>query len=642
MVKINLGQIATGAMQQWLKDDDARINAAAKKRAIEDEQAWQKKKMSIQHGYRLEQIDAQEKLKKQKESTTDVVDPNFAYANMPVDTHKHLEALGVPFWARNKHQATSFGTGKLAAQSKAAHYELIAQRISQDIMKNPDRRGYHSNVVNQLLLAASANFSGGDMLGSKVTERGDIVQRILTQDSYKGLSALATLYQKDSSTVSASRQYFSLFEHGSQIPIEGLSEPLRKIVARTKPFSHSSRIKRLSPTLSSSIKVEYQDVDVEGQPIGKEPSVFLKEPQEIKYNVTLGSVPPEIARTALQGITDLDHNNLDGHHLAYGGVNYGGKAFEALKDNIVKDVADNKLANEEIRDDRNTVNTLNWASNLVLLGKRNFQGSIVSRDGRHFTRETDPAPTDRVKYAIEAHTASRDLIEGLDKAIELNKSLDKIMGKKGFPAGKISQIENILSSFTAIVGVFGDSSDEAFDKSFSEARIDREFADLGTKSNAQLRDFVKNSVNKIRNQRNTVPFKLKDDENYLRISREYSFIKTRLIFMVAKQLQGRGGRVSDADFKNVAASFGESMFGTIPTERYAFEGLRAMTEKQYVYNYYAQMPRITSLTTLEDLTNRAVKLKQAISENAKSAIQDREISGAPSTEATEKDTTWQN
>jgi hypothetical protein len=641
MVKINLGQIATGAMQQWLKDDDARINAAAKKRAIEDEQTWQKKKMEIQHRYKMKQIDAQEKLKKQKESTTDVVDPNFAHANMPVDTHKHLEALGVPFWARNKEQARSFGTGKLAAQSKAAHYELIAQHISQDIMKNPDRRGYHSNVVNQLLSAASANFSGGDMLGSKVTERGDIVQRMLTQDSYKGLSALATLYQKDSSTVSASRQYFSLFEHGSQIPIEGLSEPLRKIVARTKPFSHSSRIKRLSPTLSSSIKVEYQDVDVEGQPIGKEPSVFLKEPQEIKYNVTLGSVPPEIARTALQGITNLDHNNLDGHHLAYAGVNYGGKAFEALQDNIVKDVADNKLANEEIRDDRNTVNTLNWASNLVLLGKRNFQGSIISQDGRHFTLNTDTAPTDRVKYAIEAHTASRDLIEGLDKAIELNKSLDEIMNERGIPVGKITQIESILSSLTAIVGVFGDSSDKAFDKSFSEERIDREFADLGTKSNEQLRNFVKASVAKVKTQRATAARK-SEDENYLRISREYSFIKTRLIFMVAKQLQGRGGRVSDADFKNVAASFGESMFGTVPTERYAFEGLRAMTEKQYVYNYYAQMPRITSLTTLEDLTNRAVKLKQAISENAKGAIQDREISGAPSTKATEKDTTWQN
>ena len=630
MVKINLGQIATGAMQQWLKDDDARINAAAKKRAIEDEQTWQKKKMEIQHGYKMKQIDAQEKLKKQKESTTDVVDPNFAHANMPVDTHEHLKALGVPFWARNKHQATSFGTGKLAAQSKAAHYELIAVHITQDIMKNPDRRGYHSNVVNHLLSTASANFSGGDMLGSKYTEKGKIINRVLTEDSYKNLSALAALYHKD--LKAASGQYFSLFQRGANIPTEGLSESLKKIVARTNLFGYGSRPKQLRTKLPERLTGNFivTDVDIEGQPIRQEPVKH----EEIKYNVHLGGIPAEIARAALQGITDLDSSNLNEHHLGYAGVNYGGKAFEALQDNIVKDVADNKLANEEIRDDRNTVSTLNWAANLVLLGKRNFKGGVVSQDGRHFTLDTDPASTDRVKYAIEAHTASRDLIEGLDKAIELNKSLDKIMNKKGIPAGKITQIESILSGLTAIVGVFGDSSDKAFDKSFSEERIDREFADLGTKSNAQLRDFVKASVAKVKTQRATAARK-SEDENYLRISREYSFIKTRLIFMVAKQLQGRGGRVSDADFRNVAASFGESMFGTVPTERYAFEGLRAMTEKQYVYNYYAQMPRITSLTTLEDLTNRAVKLKQAISENAKGAIQDREISGAPSTKAQE-------
>ena len=636
MVKINLGQIATGAMQQWLKDDDARINAAAKKRAIEDEQAWQKKKMEIQHDYKMKQIVAQEKLKKQKESTTDVVDPNFAHANMPVDTHKHLEALSVPFWARNKEQARSFGTGKLAAQSKAAHYELIAGHIAQDIMKNPDRRGYHSNVVNRLLSTASANFSGGDMLGSKYTEKGKIINRVLTEDSYKNLSALAALYQKD---LTASREYFSLFQRGANIPTEELSESLKKIVARTNLFGYGSRPKQLRTKLPERLTGNFivTDVDIEGQPIRQEPVKH----EEIKYNVHLGGIPAEIARAALQGITDLDSSNLNEHHLGYAGVNYGGKAFEALQDNIVKDVADNKLANEGIKYDRNTVSTLNWAANLVLLGKRNFKGGVVSQDGRHFTLDTDPAPTDRVKYAIEAHTASRDLIEGLDKAIELNKSLDEIMNKKGIPVGKITQIESILSSLTAIVGVFGDSSDKAFDKSFSEERIDREFADLGTKSNEQLRNFVKASVAKVKTQRTTAARK-SEDENYLRISREYSFIKTRLIFMVAKQLQGRGGRVSDADFKNVAASFGESMFGTVPTERYAFEGLRAMTEKQYVYNYYAQMPRITSLTTLEDLTNRAVKLKQAISENAKGAIQDREISGAPSTKATEKDTTWQN
>jgi len=636
MVKINLGQIATGAMQQWLKDDDARINAAAKKRAIEDEQTWQKKKMKIQHDYKMKQIDAQEKLKKQKESTTDVVDPNFAHANMPVDTHKHLEALSVPFWARNKEQARSFGTGKLAAQSKAAHYELIAGHIAQDIMKNPDRRGYHSNVVNRLLSTASANFSGGDMLGSKYTEKGKIINRVLTEDSYKNLSALAALYQKD---LTASREYFSLFQRGANIPTEELSESLKKIVARTNLFGYGSRPKQLRTKLPERLTGNFivTDVDIEGQPIRQEPVKH----EEIKYNVHLGGIPAEIARAALQGITDLDSSNLNEHHLGYAGVNYGGKAFEALQDNIVKDVADNKLANEGIKYDRNTVSTLNWAANLVLLGKRNFKGGVVSQDGRHFTLDTDPAPTDRVKYAIEAHTASRDLIEGLDKAIELNKSLDEIMNKKGIPVGKITQIESILSSLTAIVGVFGDSSDKAFDKSFSEERIDREFADLGTKSNEQLRNFVKASVAKVKTQRTTAARK-SEDENYLRISREYSFIKTRLIFMVAKQLQGRGGRVSDADFKNVAASFGESMFGTVPTERYAFEGLRAMTEKQYVYNYYAQMPRITSLTTLEDLTNRAVKLKQAISENAKGAIQDREISGAPSTKATEKDTTWQN
>jgi len=636
MVKINLGQIATGAMQQWLKDDDARINAAAKKRAIEDEQTWQKKKMKIQHDYKMKQIDAQEKLKKQKESTTDVVDPNFAHANMPVDTHKHLEALSVPFWARNKEQARSFGTGKLAAQSKAAHYELIAGHIAQDIMKNPDRRGYHSNVVNRLLSTASANFSGGDMLGSKYTEKGKIINRVLTEDSYKNLSALAALYQKD---LTASREYFSLFQRGANIPTEELSESLKKIVARTNLFGSGSRPKQLRTKLPERLTGNFivTDVDIEGQPIRQEPVKH----EEIKYNVHLGGIPAEIARAALQGITDLDSSNLNEHHLGYAGVNYGGKAFEALQDNIVKDVADNKLANEGIKYDRNTVSTLNWAANLVLLGKRNFKGGVVSQDGRHFTLDTDPAPTDRVKYAIEAHTASRDLIEGLDKAIELNKSLDEIMNKKGIPVGKITQIESILSSLTAIVGVFGDSSDKAFDKSFSEERIDREFADLGTKSNEQLRNFVKASVAKVKTQRTTAARK-SEDENYLRISREYSFIKTRLIFMVAKQLQGRGGRVSDADFKNVAASFGESMFGTVPTERYAFEGLRAMTEKQYVYNYYAQMPRITSLTTLEDLTNRAVKLKQAISENAKGAIQDREISGAPSTKATEKDTTWQN
>ena len=585
---INISQIFAGGMRDWLERDNLSVQAAEKDRNRRLDEAFELKKQKIAHGYSLKEIDR----RNAKDATTNAVDPNFAYANMPQELHKQLEALGVPLYATGEQQAKAYGTGKSASPHKLAYYEQLAGRIKQDIEQDANKGGYHTRLVKALLAEANTTLSGGGMLGGKITEKGAVVDRRLTLGSYNALTYLSTLY-KD---LPEAGNYTRLFNYGVKTNTEGFGPALLEANNRTRMFDPSIKPQRLKGTIEGSVQWVPTDVDVEGEP------TEWPTPKQIAYRVRLGKIPPEVLQTALKGLTEKDYGNLDENHLAVASVDSGSEAEKALQANLIDDVQRNRLASPTVRDAEKTIPSLNWFMHLVLAGKRDFRGALVTTDGLWSSADTDPAPTDRTKYASEAFIASRDLIENLDQAIVLNEDLSKNIDKTGTSLQKITGIQEWVSKFKSVVGAL-DSSDDNFDSEFSDSVIDRDIGNIS--DNAA----IKQLVDKVRKQRATAS--TSEDKEYLRLSREYSFMKVRLVFMVAKQLQGRGGRVSDADFRNVAAAFGNSLFGTLPQEQNAFNGLIDMTKKQYAYMFYSQMPRITSLATIEDLADRAVSLEKA-------------------------------
>ena len=636
MVKINLGQIATGAMQQWLKDDDARINAAAKKRAIEDEQTWQKKKMKIQHDYKMKQIVAQEKLKKQKESTTDVVDPNFAFGSIPREFHPQLTDMGVQPFAVNKDvYKARYGTGPQSHAFQVSWMDNdVSKRIIQSIMEDKSNIGMNAKLARSILEKASISLQGGKLTGAQFSQDGSIIKGRRTLGTYPFLSRLSMLY----GDTPEAQKYKRLFEYQVEYGPAIMNNPhLKKIAESTQLFRPPTQFGVQKGTVHGSTgQVQRREtVDVEGQPSYKE----IPEMREIPYNVHVGRVSTDLFLTATRGLVGEDLPKMQPKYLDFAGVKKDSPAYNGLKDTIVNAVQTNELGTSEIREGYGSLPALGYFSNLVLLGRRDFEVGQLTRDGE-FSSHNILAPQqveDRVKNASREFSASRDLIVNVERTLTLNQNLQDNIAQGGATLENVTAITEVMKNIRGIFGaISGSDYGTPLDKhkQFSNANIDAEFKDV------KLRNFMKEAVSKIHKQRLKIPDG--SSKEFVRLAQEYSFMKVRLVFTVAKQIQGgTGGRgVSDADFRNVLESFGSSVFGTLGREKSAFEGLLDMTKKQYVYSYFSQMPSIRNLSTLEDMTNRTMDLDKA---NMEKITEKRMgISEAPSTEATEKDTTWQN
>ena len=110
--KINLSQIASGAMQQYLKDDDARIAADGKARERFADEKFEREKLKIAHDYRLKEDKEEARLKGISDAAVDRVDLDFAFAAIDRPYHKVAEKLGMSFLDTNVDIARRYPTSK--------------------------------------------------------------------------------------------------------------------------------------------------------------------------------------------------------------------------------------------------------------------------------------------------------------------------------------------------------------------------------------------------------------------------------------------------------------------------------------------------------------------------------------------------
>jgi hypothetical protein len=94
--------------------------------------------------------------------------------------------------------------------------------------------------------------------------------------------------------------------------------------------------------------------------------------------------------------------------------------------------------------------------------------------------------------------------------------------------------------------------------------------------------------------------------------KEYNMLKIRIIFGVAKSIQGgTGGRgVSNADFEAVSKSLANSTFSTLKEEAAAFTALLKLAKKQYLYSYFAQNEDIISSANVNKLVKKTLRLEK--------------------------------
>jgi len=590
-----------GAAEDWLKRDNLRINAAAKEREKDADRRWEEKKLEIAHGYRMDEIDH----RNAKEATTNAVDPNFVFGSIPQKFHQQLTNLGVQPFAETKdvHKAR-YGTGPKSHAFQVSWLDNdVSKRIIQSNIEDENNIGMNAKLARSILEKASISLQGGKLTGAQYSQNGAIIKGRRTLGTYPFLSRLSMLYGH----TPEAQKYKRLFEYQVEYGPAIMSNPhLRKIAESTQLFRPPTQFGVQKGTVRGPTgRVQRREtVDVEGQPSYEE----IPEMGEIPYNVHVGRVSTDLLLTATRGLVGEDLPKMEPKYLDFAGVKKDSPAYNGLKDTIVNAVHTNELGTPEIKEGDGSLPALGYFSNLVLLGRRDFEVGQLTRDGE-FSSHNILAPQqveDRVKNASREFSASRDLIVNVERTLSLNQNLQDNIEQGGAALENVTAITEVMKNIRGIFGaISGSDYEKPLNKQFSDANIDAEFKDV------KLRNFMKEAVSKIHKQRLKIPDG--SSKEFVRLAQEYSFMKVRLVFTVAKQIQGgTGGRgVSDADFRNVLESFGSSVFGTLGREKSAFKGLLDMTKKQYVYSYFSQMPSIRNLSTLEDMTNRTMDLDKA-------------------------------
>ena len=577
MVKINLGQIATGAMQQWLKDDDARINAAAKKRAKEDERTWQKEKMEIQHRYKIKEIDHDNIKKASVEQGQEAY--NYPFSE---DSWEYARKIGLPKFFMDKDHAKlsprdEYSIRKLNHLDHSVGFLLNKQNL---INGNP-------KILEDILQSA--------LTEAKSTNQGG--KRVVDGKNIEGTLKLASL-----TNINSLMQRYDLRGHPKALNIYG--------------------------QLLSFFNPEPRIYNNNNKNAGKIFTVRHTHTNQLRIKSIAEYIPLKIFTSTMSTIQDVNDGNWMNSKILLINDTHNGKKFSKGAEALVNTIIENKEFPEYLREGSDinnrpsTVEQVDFLLDTVMFAT-SYNYYRAERHGNYFYPSNTISEKAKAA-ALKQEEVSRDaldVIRSSNRIVQLNETMQELTKQTGKETNigllSLAGMRNLATTVAPILRTFGipigttkdlidgNSFEDTFgnSKNFTEQGIYDE--DIKRELQEALQGADK-SLNEFKSKYSKENYKNADTDvlnNIINAHIEYTHLKVMLTFKLAKLVQGgTGGRgVSDMDFRAVAKSLRTGSLSALPEELVAFKAVEKSSKEHYI------AARIASFEDLQGGSNSRIR-----------------------------------
>ena len=554
--KINFGQIASGAMQQYLKDDDARIAAASKKREKHSQKA------------KLEDI---------KASAVDRIDPDFAY---PIGREWHSTAKEFNFSVLdpNKDISQRSAVGKTPLRRVTWLEDNIGRLFKDDnkLLRQKPKFAQH------LLEQATFHIDSGGILGPRRNAAGIAIDGQYLEGSFNNIFKLATLSEANNFGT-AGQSYFNLFK-------------------KTRPRQYTSP----NPKIEDHLKRLERNASRTGNKDYIPKSILYDNLAFIQSSTDEGFAILQPKVFGLRGMISPDPSS------AY---NIGKEALVAnLADESI--VSPSVYLGKDSKGHNIETDKIDLIASVMLITTP-FPRPITPESGRlRFFPQTPKSYQDAAAKRAVMMPDSKKLLTHTTRLLQLNEDMEKLRSARGTTVDRLLSLQTlrpIWTSLSAAVKSFGFTSGDSnsvltdgFSKTYGTRMVGSINANLQDKSpqNNNIRASMDSAFNRFDNRINALKKAQADGvklENYEKVTDdiiakeiEYAYLKIQTIFHIAKLIQGgTGGRgVSNMDFENVAKSLSEGTLSTLGTQRTAYKALHEQAVKGYVEHIVGSNPEM--------------------------------------------------
>ena len=556
-MKINLGQIATGAMRQYLEDDTARIKTEEERR-----------KARKLHGRRMLEIGEQARLRdknaiaaEKRKATVDYSDIN---ANYPFESQHWAFAkqAGVRKFEFNMKSAglrskTDF------ARRKLSYLEEVAGQIREN------RNTFDANpeFIAEIYQQALRESRGGN-LGDERYVDGKKIPGVLRLESFPNLMSLGEEYMGKDDKVGNAYSRFSNYLNPSIVLEESMPNKItQKIINKRR----------------------------------KDSNILAK-------NHPRGHLPPDILRTTENYIlhsTPQGGNWLNNEHMLVGSQSYGSEGYTMGAEELVKTMLNDKTfpphlrKGTSVRGERSTIQQLDFITNIVSYSS-NYPYTEAGRSGLHFydrnviSKEAKDEAIKQRRFISDA----KKVVNSADRLIQLNQKMQDVSTTVGAPNARSALLNQwarqSYSTIKPLLDLWSSDSDrETIRKSgklgelFTDERLTREGI-----TDPKLRETIRESITSA--DANIAAMDKEIGNDIIQSQIEYAHLKVILTFTLAKLVQGgTGGRgVSNQDFEAVAKSLRDGSLTTLPQEITAFSAVLRSAMQEYVKLSFTQFPSI--------------------------------------------------
>jgi len=577
MVQISWGQIGAGAMQQWLKDDDARINAAATKRAKEDERTWQKEKMEIQHGHRIKEIDHDNIKKASVEQGQEAY--NYPFSE---DSWEYAKRIGLPKFYMDKDHA------KLSPKDEYSIRKLnhLDQSVGY-LLNKPNLIDGNPKLLEDILQSALTEAKSTNQGGKRVVD-GKNIEGTLKLESLININSL--------------RQRYNLRGHPKAQNIYG------QLLSYFNP----------EPRIYTNNNIN----------AGKIFTVRHTHTNQLRIKPIAEYIPLKIFTSTMSTIQDVNDGNWMNNEILLINDTHNGKNFSKGAEALVNTITENKEFPEYLREGSDinnrpsTVEQVDFLLDTVMFAT-SYNYYPAERHGNYFYPRNTISKEAKAA-ALKQEEVSRDalaVIRSSSRIVQLNETMQELTKQTGQQTNIsllslsgmrafVTKVAPILRTFGMPIGttkklIDGNSFEDTFgnSKNFTEQGI----YDEGIKRELQeALQGADKSLNKFKSKYSKENYENADPDvlnNIINAHIEYTHLKVMLTFKLAKLVQGgTGGRgVSDMDFKAVAKSLRTGSLSALPEELVAFKAVEKSSKEHYI------AARIASFEDLQGGSNSRIR-----------------------------------
>jgi hypothetical protein len=562
-MKINLGQIATGAMRQYLEDDTARIKTEEERR-----------KARKLHSSRMLEIGEQARLRdknaidaeKRAALKGSAVDQGDLYANYPFPSEHwdYAKSKGLRKHEINLEVAKLRGKNQINT-NRLAYYEEVLGEVISDPRKYEDNPSFITDIVRQM----QRELSSGNLTAKRV-QNGITVPGVMKLDSFPNLEELVKNYKnyigEDSNLSNALGSISNYLNPERTLHVDMKNKNIQKL-----------RNRRINST--KTFEKMHRD--------GYIPLAIQQETDRMIYNYSGG-----------------DWMNEDIMKI---GESRNSPEYKFGAEALLRTMLNNKDFPKDIRKGEKVEGRLPVISQLdfiagTLLYSSDYKYSEPGKDGM-YRIDNNVISKDVKQEALKQRRFlpdARKVVETSSRLIQLNKKMQDSIKE----AGGVSRFKNIQG-----VRVF-DAWLKPLLKYFStedELQTIRQSGKLGEFftdeklinegiTDPTRRQTLRDSILAADARIGSIEGEFKDQ--IIQAEVEYAHLKVLLTFTLAKLIQGgTGGRgVSNQDFDAVAKSLRDGSLTTLPTEMVALRAVYNNAKREYVQLYLTRFPSLYSDT----------------------------------------------